>query len=72
MYVVDNIALNSSENECCFRTRCRENQNTLFMFSKTFPKICDLCDMQKYCRVRWATDDDIIGHRKDIIYMWYV
>jgi hypothetical protein len=41
---------------------CRENQNTHFMFNNLFPrKPCRLWDnVEKYGRVRQATDDNII------------
>ena len=39
---------------------CRENQNTHFMFSNSFWKLCCLWDNgEKYCRPRQATDDNI-------------
>jgi hypothetical protein len=40
------------------------------MFSKSFPKIMPFMRSAKYGRVRWAPDDNIIGHRKGVIYMW--
>jgi len=39
MYIHNNISLSSSYNEKCIRQRCRENQNTHFMFNNSFPKI---------------------------------
>jgi len=36
MYIYDSSALNSSENEKCFRQSCREYQNTHFMFNNLF------------------------------------
>jgi len=39
---------------------CRENQNTPFMFSNSFWKLCSLWDnREQYCRPRQATDDNI-------------
>jgi hypothetical protein len=44
-----------------FQTNCKENQNTHFMFSKTFfRKSCRLWDnVEKYSRAREATDDSV-------------
>jgi hypothetical protein len=39
MHIYDNILLNSSWNEKCFRQICGEDQNTHFMFNNFFPKI---------------------------------
>jgi len=40
---------------------CRENQNTHFMFSNFFWKLCCLWDnVEKCCRARGAANDDII------------
>ena len=36
--IYDIISLNSSYKEKCFKSSCRENQNTHFMFSTVFPK----------------------------------
>ena len=36
LYICDDIALNYSQNEKCFRQICRENQNTRFVFSNFF------------------------------------
>ena len=40
MYIFDHISLNSSENA----ERCREHQNTHFIFSNVFRKSCSLWD----------------------------
>ena len=43
MYTYDNISLKSSQNEKYLRQRCRENQNTHFMFNYlSFRKSCRL------------------------------
>jgi hypothetical protein len=36
-YIYDNISLSSSHNEKYFRQTCRENQNTQFVLSNSFP-----------------------------------
>jgi hypothetical protein len=62
MYIYDNISLNSSWNEKCFRQICRENQNIHFMSNNhLFPKQYRLWDnVEKYGTAREATDDNII------------
>jgi hypothetical protein len=44
-------------------TRCRENQNTHFMFSNFFQKLHHVWDnVEKYGTAREVTDDNIIWH----------
>jgi hypothetical protein len=46
---------------------CRENQNTHFMLNYFYQTLCHLWDnVEKFCIARQATDDNTIGHRKDI------
>jgi len=59
LYIYNNFSLSFSLNEKCFRKRCRENQNTHFMFHDFFPrKLCRLWDsVTKYCTAGHAIDD---------------
>jgi hypothetical protein len=60
-HIYDNISLNSSQNEKCFRRSCRENQNTFYFQKNVFRKLCRLWDnAEKYGRARQVTDDNII------------
>jgi hypothetical protein len=39
---------------------CRENRNNSFMFSNFFPENRAVCEIEKYCRARQATDDNMV------------
>jgi hypothetical protein len=61
MYIFDHISLSSSYNEKIFTKRCRENQNTHFIFSKHFSNLRRLWDkVEKYCRAGQATDENMV------------
>jgi hypothetical protein len=70
-YMYDSISLSFSWNEICFRQSYRENQNTHFVFSNIKKKnrapFWD--NVEKYVRARQTTDDSVMWHRKDAIYM---
>jgi hypothetical protein len=58
IYSYDYISLNFSENVS--DKSCTGNQNTLCKLNKFFRKSCLLCDdVEKYCRTRQATDDNM-------------
>ena len=62
MYVYNNISLNYSYDEKCFRqTLLRKIRRHILCSITYFQKLCHLCNnMLKHQRTRQATDDNII------------
>jgi hypothetical protein len=66
MTIYENISLNSSENEKCFRQNLWEKNSKQILCSIIFsPKSCSLWDnMEKFGTTREATDDNITRHMR--------
>jgi hypothetical protein len=62
-HIYDNISLNSSYNEKCFRQSFRESQNTRFMFNNFFPP--KVVPFMRLCRkIWWTLRGHIWSHNK--------
>ena len=61
LHIYENISLNSSQNEICFNSRCREILQQIFYGQKRFSRqSCLLCShVEKYGKARQATHDII-------------
>jgi hypothetical protein len=62
MFICDNISLNSSSNEKCFRHKLKRNSKQAFYVKSLFPEIHAVHEMlEKYGTAREATDDNTYG-----------